>query len=600
MEYYLATTGLSEYWDLESKKIFLISPWCARYKKNADLLLSYEHSYISSPWESPLAKKEAGEYCCQVYDRVLLKLTDVMNKIHGVSFSEQYWRILLGPWLIMFIEMFYDRYGRIKKAFLENEQLYSNVLPEDQCRLRIKDFYHFKQIFLYKNYKHYANLILSSLIIRKFFSSHMREKPYAMQAPDWDWGVRESHSVVYKIWKNIFGKKNVKGVFCDTYFFGRKDKAVLSSLLGINKLDWIEFNDLPVENLSKETREDMRSMIKLDDPRDVFEGFIFEEIGQWMPMCYLENYVAYRKNALDGCRLEHIKVIGSSVGWAPNEFLKFLAAEGTDKKIPLVEFQHGGGFGDFLFSSVEKISFEKDIFYSWGWHSKNGKTKVLPNPHLSKNVGVYDPTGAEEDILFIGTNFTIFSFRFLNWPFPEDMDSYFNSKKEFIMHLNDSLQKKILYRGYPVSQRDENGIDEYGMDEFSIVKGFFPNIRFLEGPGLLKKMKQVKLVVIDHCSTSLYEALVMNVPCVFYWDHNVYVLKAETDQYFQMLRDAGILHQSAEHAAEHINKIWEDVPGWWRRSDVQAAREKVCARYAYAKKDWMKDWVDEFKRLLTS
>ena len=51
--------------------------------------------------------------------------------------------------------------------------------------------------------------------------------------------------------------------------------------------------------------------------------------------------------------------------------------------------------------------------------------------------------------------------------------------------------------------------------------------------------------------------------------------------YYKTLYDAGILFYNPQEAKNHIEKIFSDVENWWKKADVQKARERFCKKFAY-------------------
>lgn len=92
------------------------------------------------------------------------------------------------------------------------------------------------------------------------------------------------------------------------------------------------------------------------------------------------------------------------------------------------------------------------------------------------------------------------------------------------------------------------------------------------------------------------EALTINAPCIFYWDHDVYLIRKEAEEYFGILRDSGILYKDPISAAKKVNEIFDDPMNWWLKEEVQNARSVFCERFAYTKKNWLKEWTDELKK----
>ena len=101
-------------------------------------------------------------------------------------------------------------------------------------------------------------------------------------------------------------------------------------------------------------------------------------------------------------------------------------------------------------------------------------------------------------------------------------------------------------------------------------------------------------------ASSFIEALTINVPCVFYWDSDVYPMRPETEEYFKSLNDAEILFENPLNAARKVKEIFNDRTNWWLSNVTQAARVEFCERYGYARKDWLNIWADELKHVMHS
>ena len=51
----------------------------------------------------------------------MLELSLKLNQIHKTNKTLIYWRILIGPWLRMFIGVLFDRYSMLESAFEDNQ-----------------------------------------------------------------------------------------------------------------------------------------------------------------------------------------------------------------------------------------------------------------------------------------------------------------------------------------------------------------------------------------------------------------------------------------------------------------------------------------------
>lgn len=584
MKNYLATTGISKIWDLDSR-ILLLGPWCLTDERNKRLLEGIDYTFVSSPWRPAFKLKEAGDYCHQVYERLLLQLSEELNSIHQVSYPVRYWRVLLGPWLLQFIAIFYDRFKRIEKALELFPDFYTYVLPREQCKLATCDMSDFLEGRVIK--EDYYNLKLFSLVAYELCLQNTIEKDYISEskvfADRYGWRKKLFNRLIKLL--NLFFKGPI--VLSDMYHLSFADAFLLKWRVGFRTLQFKHSEPFKMNSLKGDYSLCLREKLKLKGTSGKFESLLYKTLADAIPTCYMENYKFYR-NSIQGARsMGSVRIVGSAVGWYYNERFKFFSAEAKARGADLIDFQHGGGYGMILGLPQETLSLEKDIFYTWGWRiDSSSKTKPLPSPHLSRLREIYAPR--IDSILFVGISMPRYHYSNQTELLPEDMPKYFEDKKIFFQSLPDQLKDKILYRLYT---------SDYGWGESGALKQICPGIKFVSRGKLAKWMKKVKLVVIDHPHTSFIEALTINVPSISYWDHEVYLIRPEAEEYFRQLREAGVIFKDPKSAAEKLKEIFNHPMKWWLSNDVQKARLEFCNRYAYARKDWLKIWAEELKQL---
>jgi putative transferase (TIGR04331 family) len=371
------------------------------------------------------------------------------------------------------------------------------------------------------------------------------------------------------------------------YHLSAKDLILLKMRLGFNNvhiLSPVEFKPQSGITLENAYSIKLRATLGMKGALDEFQSILFKILPEALPMCYLETY-RYHKDKVN--KFSSLKVLMSSVGWNNNGMFKLLAAESLLRGAKLIEVQHGGGYGMWLNIPGEKFALEKDYFYSWGWGSyENKKIKTMPSPYLS---GLKDThLNVIDKILFIGNTAFRYKCRFASVLFSDDVPKYFNDKKTFYQKITTALRGKILYRPY---SREE-------WNEQKFIASSCPDVGFVTKGRLVEWMRKAKIVVIDQPYTSFLEALTINVPSVFYWDHEVFMMRPEAEPYFQALREVGILYKDPASAAEKVNEIFDNPGEWWLSNRVQDAREEFCDRFAYARKDWLEVWVKELKKFI--
>ena len=587
MRYYLATTAISEVWDLDSD-LLLLGPWCLT-EENKRFLEGRHYTLAENPWRPSAPKiKKAADYCHDIYEEMLPKIEEALNNLHSTSYPEKYWRVLLGPWLLHFIGVFYERYVRIQHALELYPGLYTHCL-DGACEISSND----TQDFNYEVCRDEYNFRLFSIMCAHLGVTNKKISvlpsggvPFSpSRSPMLRGFLRRMRKSVQK---SLAFLANGPVALVEMYHLQPADYSLLSLKTGYRLFHDGQFHS---DNVKFDYSPDMRARLTFTYPNpDTFIRLLYQMLPLAIPRCYIEGFSFYRQISPV---LKEKRVVGSAVGWHFNERFKFSAAEAAAGGVRLVEFQHGGGFGNYLALPPEDLSLEKDVFYTWGWDSRaeyEEKLVKLPSPHLSKLKDSY--SYSIDKILYVGTTCPRYHFRFHTSSLPEDFVSYLENTRRFLQNLPEGLKPSIFYRPHP---------QDYGWNIEKMVKDICPQSELLVGTGITGKltdwMRKVRVCVMDSPSASYIEALSINVPCIFFWDHDVYVMRPEAERYFEVLRKAGILYTNPEEAASKLSEVFDDPWTWWRSRDVQVARNTFLERFGYSRKDWMEYWAEEIRSL---
>ncbi|MDD5108774.1 MAG: LIC12162 family protein [Candidatus Omnitrophica bacterium] len=580
---FLATTGISEFWNTD-EAILLLGPWCLMGEKSRKLIDTKTYPIVPSPWKPAKKVKNAADLCHDIYENVLPELSEQLNLVHDVGYSEKYWRVLIGPWLTQFIEVLYERCVRVDNAFALFPDTYTYILPGSLSKSLSLETY--DSISAQCVEDDFYNLKLFSQIIRNLYPEKAVEKNITISISD-----RRSIQNTKFIKKAFYGIKKIRNIFkhpsiilSDMYHFDFMQILSLESRLYLNPVIFENFDNAINVVSSSGYSEEKRKKIRFEKVSGKFPSLLRQLLPIAIPKSYIENFNEYKK----GVKPKNIKAIGSAVGWYHNENFKFFAAEAALTDAKLLSFQQGGGYGMALTCPVVNTGVENSIFYAWGCNSRINKTRTLPSPHLSKLVDSHFTLS--DKIIFVGTSVPKYQYRFNSTLFPDDMTKYFEDKRIFLKSLPERLKDRIFYRPYHY---------EYGWGEKEFIKNILPNVIFLSKGNLTKYMQQAKLVVIDHPHTSFLEALTINVPSVFYWDHKVHLMLPEAEEYFDLLRIVGILYQDPVSAAKKVNEIIDNPMDWWLKKEVQNARSRFCEYFACARENWLDTWTCELNNIVT-
>ncbi|MEI6316086.1 MAG: hypothetical protein WCO89_14525, partial [Syntrophus sp. (in: bacteria)] len=123
---FLGVTALEEFWD-KSGPILFLGEWCCRFSRQ-EHWFGLGGSILKSPWRERNELYQAGTYINRLYEQLLVRLIPAMNAIHAQNYSERYWRIVVGPWLQLYLPIMYDKYIRLKDALNQYPDLITITL----------------------------------------------------------------------------------------------------------------------------------------------------------------------------------------------------------------------------------------------------------------------------------------------------------------------------------------------------------------------------------------------------------------------------------------------------------------------------------------
>jgi len=106
-----------------------------------------------------------------------------------------------------------------------------------------------------------------------------------------------------------------------------------------------------------------------------------------------------------------------------------------------------------------------------------------------------------------------------------------------------------------------------------------------------ESLSDSRLVIIDHCGTSLLQTLSANIPTILHWNVETWSLADEAQPYLDGLRRAGIWWGTPEEAAAKATSVYDDPWVWWGSSRVQEERQRFAHRFAFTQLNWIDDWI---------
>jgi len=100
------------------KRVKYLGGWCL----NVDDSDSSEKT-IKYHWDD--RKKLASDYIFLdgLYEEFLRKMSRTLNKKHKLNEDNEFWRIIIGPWLGCFLHILFDRFEQLTKAIKDEPEI---------------------------------------------------------------------------------------------------------------------------------------------------------------------------------------------------------------------------------------------------------------------------------------------------------------------------------------------------------------------------------------------------------------------------------------------------------------------------------------------
>ena len=105
-----------KYYDSGADEIVFLGAWCRSYS-NKDFMQSSQSKTIKYHWSNRTKLRNDYSYLEILFERCLSELAASLNTYHNTNYSLRYWRIILGPWLLSYVSVLWDRWESLRVAF---------------------------------------------------------------------------------------------------------------------------------------------------------------------------------------------------------------------------------------------------------------------------------------------------------------------------------------------------------------------------------------------------------------------------------------------------------------------------------------------------
>ena len=539
----------------DSEPVVFLGPWCENQEKAS------AGSWQFDGYATPDKRADLEQQSREISESIFPDLASALNELHGRDTPNEFWSRTIKLWLEIFTDVVYQRWDCITEAISTASFTSAAQVTTRRSQLTPKTRLEIQRLI---NSHEWNHLIFGEILD---FLQFPQEEPGVGEFVSHSNHLKSKHfnpkrGLIKRLasWLNNALARRAKYIITQTYL-PRKVEIRLAIRLRTLPFKWedVALDDVEVDN---ELRG--RVQIKTSESRDA-EQFIRKIISQHIPMLYIEHFQKVSESFTKKTLPSHpTTIFTSNLHMASEQFLMWMshkALGGTR----LVIGQHGGVHGMSKFDSQEfrhemQIA---DSYLSWGWPSSTN-TSVVPSFALINTQCAdfrHEDSKKRKNLLLV----TDVSYRYpsLNRGMNGTQSVYLHNLFTLTEQLTPTVRDNTCVRLY-----HEHEYFDRNQQSLWIAK--FPNVSVDSGHSPMKQHReQARIVLCTSIGTTYIETIHRNIPTVIFLDPAISPLKAEHAQIFESMKHSGILHFSAESAAEHINSVWDKVDEWWQSEPVR-------------------------------
>jgi len=582
---YLITTADERTWKFDRPIIFL-GEWCRIY--NRKHIWENMDAVVAAPYGLGLEKKDAdyGE-ARALEEKLFPEFYRLLNDYHGTNYGERFWLIVLGHWFRRTIDVLINRVNTLKFCLQEYDISGTAFYNNDNYDLATLDSY--SAIFAF-NDDRWNNALTShvlSLLEADDVSIDFIEEESSLDAKqgyqftkldERQSTLKEYLYIGYSFFKGIskFVARDNDGFIINSYLPMRvatKLELALGQLPQFWKSKALKISDVP----NRFTRRKLTEKFETKSTIEI-EKIAASLLFKMLPVCYLEGWASLNKVVNEVPWPKNPRFIFTSNNFDTDESFKLWTAINVENGKKYYTGQHGNNYGTHRYINLTIEEKTSSKFITWGW--ADGLPQHIPAFCFKtawRKSKDYNPKGG---LLLIEV---CLNHRITTWDGTAEYIQYYDDQIDFIKRLGAKPRENLTIRLH-ANYRYTTWGEEARWNDFDST------LKIETGAQSIRKLiSGSRLVLHSYDSTGMLETLSANIPTLAFWQNGFDHLRDSAKPYYQMLVEAGVIHFSAESVAERVNKIWDDVDGWWSSNRVQTSRDKFCERYARFSKNPVMD-----------
>tara|TARA_Y100000389_G_scaffold147641_1_gene146567 strand:- start:38385 stop:40142 length:1758 start_codon:yes stop_codon:yes gene_type:complete len=517
------------------------------------------------------------------------------KKFYSSKISKKSFCLIISPFVFTFLDIIRSKYQSICECKKQIKAPLFSILDD-------KDFFYPNSFseFLSKIQSDKFNLQLNTEIIMfKKFNHTIIKTDNDIKSQILDFFKKRKDKKNLKTIREIKNKKlNINN---KTYFHKldfRHNYALKKILKKNNKYKILENPKTYLEKLLKfeidyELRKKILNKITHINPE---EKFYVNVLIKYIPSLYLESIEENVKNLSNSLTEVPSSLVSNAHGWWGDDYFRYYLAVCINNKTKYVDVQHNGTY--FIFDNnvhFDISSLFRSKFIGWGEACKKYIDCLqLPTLYTIQKKPKKKIDGKK--IIFMSANVSRFFEGYRNSYLSGGHNlKYFFNQVLFFDNLNPDIMKNISIRAR-FNKKDPNNYASFVKKRFKKIK--IENLKNTSFNRL--NQSNVKIIIIDHCSTPWLEALFLNKPLIMFWNKDINKTSNKFSYIFKELKENQILFDTPHEAAIRLNNIANQNINWWYSKKIQNLRKKILNLFFSHDNRSINMWNNELRNIISN
>ena len=494
-------------------------------------------------WSNQKKLKEDFDYTKHFYRKVIRFLSLELNSKHKINYTLKQWEIILGPWLIKFIEIYFDRYESVNSI---KKKVKVNVVDCSYFNPAPKDCQNFINLYYSKEWNYFISTEIIKDLNKKNFVTIKKNQKLKNQN--------------YKIKKKPY-------LFSLLNLF--KNEKILIQSTGLKKYNLIKLfmfmNIFPYKNYVLEINPLYPKFKKIDrslnlnnfDFKNKFEKIFIKNLKKHIPINFLEGF-SYHLDLARSLNYYPKNIITSQLH-LNSDIFKIWVSLPEMKKSNLYIWSHGGRD---LVQNSNGLNHELRICKKIFGLKKNRNKKIIdsPRPYLIN----YLQNKFKKKILLIDLErspFNILNFGPTSMMIKQSVLKTIElSKKIIACHQLKNDFKIVPYKNQ-------------GYNTHHYYKKILGNDFVAKPKTMFQEYKKAKIVICRYPLTAYIESF-FSAPTLLYVPEKWH-FSQEFKKKLPMLKKNKLVFIDSEDLLNHLQKINEDPEKWWESASVEKAKNEI-------------------------